>query len=558
MKIRIISLLWIVLSLSACGGGSSAPDADNDGVADTTDNCVNEANANQADSDGDGIGDICDAVFDLGDSLGLAPTDIELDPFRTALNTAPLSAQLSFTAPIPGTVTITVLGKNPDGIKDCDGSIDISHQFNQSATNFVLPVLGLYPEYVNTVIVDFAADDGQTTRDTLSVATGPLPEVDSGGFVLPVEVEIIQNNLPADDAGLFLFTQQKSAFDQCGEIRWQYLGEGWQFYRILDNGNWLGSLNENAIVYHYPKFAEFTMLGEKVREYTVENYLHHDIRKLPWGNYLVATNFAIPAENLEHNFMTEEDVVVEISADTGQVVKTWDFNDILDPDRSPIPSNAREDDWLHNNAVVYDPADDSIIITAQRQSLVAKIDYETGNLRWILGSHKEWLKPEHVNKLLKPVDNQGDEVDMPDVDFWPYGPHAGWPLDGGRILVFDNGFARGWYETDQVPDVSDSYSRGIEYVVDEADMTVRIAWQYDHPDPSDPGGKLFTRFTGDIDYLENGHYLLGFAWSDQGDPDPDTPRVVEIDAAGNILFEAVSNRGQAEYRAEKFNVYHGQ
>lgn len=39
-------------------------DADNDGVLDANDNCVNDANANQADLDQDGIGDVCDSDVD--------------------------------------------------------------------------------------------------------------------------------------------------------------------------------------------------------------------------------------------------------------------------------------------------------------------------------------------------------------------------------------------------------------------------------------------------------------------------------------------------------------
>lgn len=39
------------------------PDTDGDGVADTCDNCVDDANADQADADGDGIGDACDSCF---------------------------------------------------------------------------------------------------------------------------------------------------------------------------------------------------------------------------------------------------------------------------------------------------------------------------------------------------------------------------------------------------------------------------------------------------------------------------------------------------------------
>lgn len=39
-------------------------DFDNDGINDDIDNCAGTANANQADSDGDGIGDVCDPVDD--------------------------------------------------------------------------------------------------------------------------------------------------------------------------------------------------------------------------------------------------------------------------------------------------------------------------------------------------------------------------------------------------------------------------------------------------------------------------------------------------------------
>lgn len=42
-------------------------DEDDDGIADDDDNCVNDANSDQADSDGNGIGDACESAASSGD-----------------------------------------------------------------------------------------------------------------------------------------------------------------------------------------------------------------------------------------------------------------------------------------------------------------------------------------------------------------------------------------------------------------------------------------------------------------------------------------------------------
>ena len=43
-------------------------DEDDDGIADADDNCVDDANADQADADGDGIGDACESAASGGGS----------------------------------------------------------------------------------------------------------------------------------------------------------------------------------------------------------------------------------------------------------------------------------------------------------------------------------------------------------------------------------------------------------------------------------------------------------------------------------------------------------
>ncbi len=54
---------WPGVLLILASASSVAADSDNDSVPDTTDNCTLVANASQLDSDGDGVGNICDGDF---------------------------------------------------------------------------------------------------------------------------------------------------------------------------------------------------------------------------------------------------------------------------------------------------------------------------------------------------------------------------------------------------------------------------------------------------------------------------------------------------------------
>lgn len=64
--------------------GADLPDADNDGVDDSIDNCLNTPNPDQTDTDGDGVGDVCDNRDDsqplLCEGLNLADLVIVSTP----------------------------------------------------------------------------------------------------------------------------------------------------------------------------------------------------------------------------------------------------------------------------------------------------------------------------------------------------------------------------------------------------------------------------------------------------------------------------------------------
>jgi hypothetical protein len=97
----------IMASYGGASGGtqltvSAAPDSDSDGISDPFDNCINHANANQRDTDGDGFGNRCDADFDQSNLVNI--TDLGI--FKSRFGTTNADADLDGN----GLVNITDLG----------------------------------------------------------------------------------------------------------------------------------------------------------------------------------------------------------------------------------------------------------------------------------------------------------------------------------------------------------------------------------------------------------------------------------------------------------------
>ncbi len=103
---------------------SPISDADRDEVIDEDDNCVNDANADQLDTDGDGKGDVCDTDDDAGgvsDANDPAPTDATVTgiaapvtavPASSATTTEPSTDATSSASPSPSINGGGPLGEN--------------------------------------------------------------------------------------------------------------------------------------------------------------------------------------------------------------------------------------------------------------------------------------------------------------------------------------------------------------------------------------------------------------------------------------------------------------
>jgi hypothetical protein len=210
--------------------------------------------------------------------------------------------------------------------------------------------------------------------------------------------------------------------------------------------------------------------------------LHHQPHQMPNGNFLALSGHSRMVKDWPasvHDLSQKADreivgdMVVEFTP-AGEIVWSWDTFDHLDVHRigydahdaywhvRGFPGAA---DWTHGNGVTYDPADDCVLVSLRLQDCVLKIDRATGEIVWILGDHQNWPKALQP-KLLTPV---GDSFR------WPWHMHNPRITSEGTIVLFDNGIYAARPGAERLP-FHRSFSRGVEYRVDQKAMTVEQVW----------------------------------------------------------------------------------
>ncbi|MDC0916426.1 thrombospondin type 3 repeat-containing protein [Flavobacteriaceae bacterium] len=104
------------------GCGASQRDTDGDGIVDTEDNCIETANTDQADADGDDIGDVCDTDNPLPEITTTEIKFVQLPQNGTTVG------KIEATDPDGETLTFAQAGDNFTGVLSVasDGSVTVS------------------------------------------------------------------------------------------------------------------------------------------------------------------------------------------------------------------------------------------------------------------------------------------------------------------------------------------------------------------------------------------------------------------------------------------------
>ncbi|KRP08597.1 MAG: hypothetical protein ABR94_11630 [Sphingobacteriales bacterium BACL12 MAG-120802-bin5] len=423
------------------------------------------------------------AIGQRVDLANLAPEDlrVELNPNGNS----PLSAALTFESIVPVRVSVRINGEHP-----------LEHTFEDLETTHEHIIAGLYPGTDNEVDITLTDAIGNFASTTLTITTDPLPN-----YFPDIETNVItplrQDGWTLTEFGVGLGTSFLSVpfiFDEAGKVRWflelDVFSDLSFPVKQLPNGNMLVSYLDHIY--------EYDLLGNEINDIYIPGYFqHHETRIMPNGNYLLAVD--------KEGISTVEDHIIEISPN-GTLVQEWDLREILDMDRYDLVEDPV--DWFHNNAVWYSEDDDCLIISGRNQGVV-KVT-RNNELVWILAPHQGWGVAanglDNSDWLLTAVDATGnaypDEVqqgttESPSFD-WTWGQHAPMLLPNGNIFIFDNGFNRHFLPGEP------SFSRAVEYRIDEAAMTVQQIWQYG----KERGTECWAPIISDVDRLQNTNRIM--------------------------------------------------
>ena len=343
---------------------------------------------------------------------------------------------------------------------------------------------------------------------------------------LPNSSQVVWNN-PVGGALEWDYESYVWIVDTNGDIRWYLNVDKFRDPNdIRKKGNLMGfdQTKDGALIWGSSQaYYKYDLMGREVFNRQLPNsyidFSHH-MEETAKGNYLMRVASADYKRKDGKDVRTVRDVILETDKE-GNVVDEWKLFEILDPyrdvnllamdqgavclniDASKAGHTANKEDmegpnapwgdvtgvgagrnWAHVNSVNYDETDDSIIVSVRNQSAVVKIGRDK-KVKWIIASPEGWNK-DLASKILTPIDSKGNKIKCESNKCegtfdWSWTAHTAYKINEkskpgkAHVSVFDNGDSRGM-EQPAMPSMK--YSRAVEYVVDEKNMTVQQVWEF--------------------------------------------------------------------------------
>lgn len=255
--------------------------------------------------------------------------------------------------------------------------------------------------------------------------------------------------------------------------------------------------------------------------YTAEN---HELLLLDNGNALLMAYDSVPMDLRAHGGREDAqviDVVIQELNAMRDIVFEWHSLDHIPITATYVSLNAPVVDYAHANSIEID-SDDNLIVSFRNTSQIVKIERTTGQLLWRLGGRANEFT--FVNddpgsngpSSNGPGDDDADEDDEP--QYFAF-QHDARRLANGNLTLFDNGNG-----------LHDSYSRAVEYELNEVTKTVTRTWQAldEH-----------TIALGNAQRLSSGNTLVNWGFAGKlTEVSPAEERLREIELVGDGTYRA--------------------
>lgn len=241
----------------------------------------------------------------------------------------------------------------------------------------------------------------------------------------------------------------------------------------------------------------------------------HELRILPNGGYILLGQDTQMVDMRKINSGGDSNAIVLTNAiqefdSAKNLIFEW-----RTADHFPITDATHEDftlatiDAVHCNSVEYD--DTSFLLSSRSLDEITKISRETGNIIWRLGGKHNQFRFLNDTVLFS---EQHDIRRLPN----------------GHITLFDNG---------DFHNTPTSFSRAVEYSLDENAKTITKVWEYRH-DPD-----IYSPAMGSVQRLSNGNTLIGWGICD-------SLAASEVKPDGSTAFDMRLPLGHYNYRMYKF------
>jgi arylsulfate sulfotransferase len=378
---------------------------------------------------------------------------------------------------------------------------------SEGTDGVTVPLLGFKPSHEYRVTVTLTIGSESQVLGPMTLVTPSLPAD------FPV-IELVRSTPEKMAPGHTLFSSAATdtgtylvVIDERGEVVWYYLVVGLADVRELPNGN--------LLFFDRDEIVEMTYLGSEVRRLkgaAGEHGYNHEVFPAPNGNLYTLGSSVKQVEGMRTSYddaslrgtvEVTDSVLIELDAQ-GNELRRKALLDILDRERvaydslQPAPVLDTQNDWSHANAVIPVDHGSGFVLSARNQDAVFKLSQDWSELRWLLANPVGWSEAFRPY-LLTPV-----RVPAGKEFRWPYHQHAPEQTRDGMLLLFDNGNHRATPGDGRTPMTDEtSYSRAVEYRIDEQAMTVQEVWSFEYPD-----ARLFSFAMGDANLQADSNTVL--------------------------------------------------